>query len=362
MIFDTAFEKIIDRVHQIDPIAYAHSRNDVQGAVTYLSPYISRGVISTKEILESLMKKGFEPHQIEKLVQEMAWREYWQQLWIVYQTRIDEDLKRAQQNIVNHGIPSALVNHQTAIEAIDKGIFDLYESGYMHNHVRMYVASLACNVAKCHWKIPAQWMYYHLLDADWASNALSWQWVCGANSNKLYYANQENINRYGHTKQTGTFLDMPYESFSQMSVPDVLLDVIVPEWITPLPPTSVPTIAPNLPTLVYNFYQIDPQWRNQMEANRILLLEPSVFKKYPVSQKSIEFCIALALDNIPGIQVWVAEFAELKSHATVDIYFKEHPLNNHYKGKEEARTWMTKVTGEYPSFFAYWKKCKKELF
>ena len=55
----------------------------------------------------------------------------------------------------------------------------------------MYIASIICNTAKCHWKIPAKWFYYHLKDGDWGSNALSWQWVCGTNSGKKYYANQK---------------------------------------------------------------------------------------------------------------------------------------------------------------------------
>ena len=55
----------------------------------------------------------------------------------------------------------------------------------------MYIASIVCNIAKSHWKLPTKWFYYYLLDGDLASNNLSWQWVCGANSSKKYYANQE---------------------------------------------------------------------------------------------------------------------------------------------------------------------------
>ena len=225
----------------------------------------------------------------------------------------------------------------------------------------MYIAAIACNVAKSHWKTPAQWMYYHLLDADWASNALSWQWVCGANSNKLYVANQENINRYCHTNQQNTFLDIAYEDFANLEIPEVLSTIISPSLITPLPKTVVPEIASELPTLVYNFYNLDPNWRSDLEANRILLLEPSVFEKYPVSQKSIEFCLALAKDNIPNVKIWVAEFSDLKALVQGEIYFKEHPLNN-YAGIEDSRAWLTNVKGNFPSFFAFWKKCKKELF
>mgnify|MGYP006195700273 CR=1 FL=1 len=60
----------------------------------------------------------------------------------------------------------------------------------------MYLAAMVCNNAKSHWLTPARWMYYHLLDGDLASNALSWQWVAGTFSHKKYIANQQNINKY----------------------------------------------------------------------------------------------------------------------------------------------------------------------
>lgn len=362
MRFHTSYASIIQQIQGIDPIAYAQSRNHLKGAVTYLSPYLSRGVISAKQVLDSLLTRGFEPFQIEKLVQELAWREYWQRLWMVHGKAIDNDFRRPQPFGIKKGVPTAIVNQQTGITAIDRQVSTLYETGYMHNHARMYVASLACNWAKCHWFEPARWVYYHLLDADWASNALSWQWVAGANSNKLYYANQENINTYGDTNQQGTFLDVSYEQMPTAPIPEVLEEVMVPTYQTPLPKTIIPVLNPDWPTLVYNFYNLDPLWREAEKANRILLLEPEVFEQYPVSQKSIDFCIALAQENIPDIQIWVASFDELRQQYKGEIYFKEHPLYRHYQGKQDARTWMTTVEGDYPSFFAYWKKCRKEIF
>ena len=66
--------------------------------------------------------------------------------------------------------------------------------------------------------------------------------------------------------------------------------------------------------------------------------------------------------NINEIQVYTGEFEEFQQETgSTEIIFKEHPLNNHYRGKEEARDWMFSVSGYFPSFFAYWKKCKKEL-
>jgi deoxyribodipyrimidine photo-lyase len=364
-IFPTSYIEILQRIRNIDPIKYGSTRNYINGSVTYLSPYISRGIISTKLILSEILKKGYKPAQIEKFIQELAWRDYWQQIWISKGEAINSDLKHRQAPVSNTSIPKTIVEANTGIEAIDKAIREFYKTGYLHNHLRMYIASIACNISQSHWKVPAQWMYYHLLDADWASNALSWQWVAGANANKKYVANQENINKYCFTQQTNTFLDVPYESFPSLEIPEILKDTPQLELKTPLPNHKTVIIDETLPTCIYNFYNLDPLWKKDISANRILLLEPSLFEQYPVSQKSIDFVINFSEENIADIQIYVGEFNDLvkqqKQIVEKDIYYKEHPLNNHYKGTEEPRDWMFDVQGYYPSFFAYWKKCKKQL-
>lgn len=361
MYFPTEFDAILDRIATIDPVGYGKSRNYIDGAVSYLSPYISRGVISTKFVYQELLKRGFHPSPILKFIQELAWRDYWQQVWIAKSDAINQDLKHTQTPVITNGISKNLANANTGIKAIDHSINQFYKTGYLHNHLRMYIASIACNIGQNHWAHPAKWMYYHLLDADWASNALSWQWVAGANSNKKYYANQENINNFCYTEQTGTFLDVSYDDFEKLSIPEVLLPSEILELKTPLPEPKPIIINEELPTLIYNFYNIDPLWKNELPANRILLLEPSHFEEYPVSQKAIEFIIGLS-KNIENIQIFVSEFSTLTTAYNLgSIYYKEHPLNNHYQGTENQRDWLFSLKGYYPSFFAFWKKCKKEI-
>lgn len=354
--FVTNYKEILDKLDAIDPVAYGKTRNYLNGAVTYLSPYISRGVISTKMVLEKMEARGFNPFHIGKFVQELAWRDYWQQVWL--HKNINTDLKQLQLRVSNHQISKAIIGANTGIEAIDNGIQDLYNTGYMHNHLRMYVAAMACNVAGSHWKTPAEWLYYHLLDADWASNALSWQWVAGANANKKYVANQENINNFCDTNQWGTFLDIPYEAFWNMTVPEELKELEAPDLKVKFPECD-PLNMDKEATCIYNFYNMDPTWRQDIEANRILLLESSIFEKHPISPKSMQFLLDLS-GNIPNMQVFVGEFEALSILCKGEIYYKEHPLNV-YNGIEDSRDWMFDVKGYYPSFFGFWKKCKKEL-
>ncbi|MFM1772237.1 MAG: hypothetical protein RLZZ71_1379 [Bacteroidota bacterium] len=356
----TRLQDVLTQLGQVDPVRYGKTRNYINGDVTYLSPYISRGLISTQFIANYFFKKGYAINEMESFLQELVWRDYWQQIWIQRGEGINEDIRQPQPRAERDGIPSSIIQHKTGIDAIDKSIRDFYNSGYLHNHLRMYIASLATNVGRCAWIEPAKWMYYHLLDADWASNALSWQWVCGAKSNKLYFANQENINKYSETFQSGTFLDISYEEIEAMGIPEQLMELDKFELKTKLPETDFPIIQEGETCFIYNFYNLDPIWRKDDKGVRILLLEPSVFEKYPVSEKSIQFCMDLAKENIPNIQIFTGEFSDLKNALNVTFVFKEHPLNK-YEGIQDERDWMSTVKGEYGSFFSFWKKVKKEL-
>jgi deoxyribodipyrimidine photo-lyase len=361
MTFETEYSKILEKINEIDPFEYGESRNYINGAVTYLSPYISRGVISTHQIYQACIQKNIAPVSIDKFIQELAWRDYWQQTWTEKQSKIDSDFKNKQTDVENYLISDAFLNCTTGILAIDEALKGFYENGYLHNHLRMYIASMSTNIAKSHWCTPAKWMYYHLLDADWASNALSWQWVCGANSKKKYYANQENIDKYCKTNQWNSYLDLPYEALPNMEIPNELQTLSPFELKTILPKQQSLHFNNNLPTFLYTWYNLDPLWRQEMKGNRILILEPSHFEKYPISDKSVDFMMALA-NNIPGIQVYTGEFQEFFMDFEPDnIYFKEHPTNVHFQGVKDERDWLTSVKGYYPSFFSFWKKARKEL-
>jgi deoxyribodipyrimidine photo-lyase len=239
-------------------------------------------------------------------------------------------------------------------------------------------------------------MYAHLLDGDWGSNALSWQWVSGTFSNKKYIANQENINRYTNTNQGGTYLDVEYESLAIAPVPEVLREQISAEALPfsacdatslqlavatyGLPLFGLGSSMKENPQLenasqdaqivdnrlvIYNYYQLDPLFQSSLPGTRLLLLEPSVFERYPIASHCIDFMLALAME-IPNVQVFVGEFDDLVGalgpFGHVEIVYQEHPLNRHYRGNEIPRDWLApEVEGSFSSFFSYWKKVEKSL-
>jgi deoxyribodipyrimidine photo-lyase len=358
--FTVEYASILKKIDAINPVKYAHSRNYIDGQVNYLSPYISRGVISTKQVLASLQGKGYSFEQLEPLIQQLCWREYFQRIAQVKD--INTEIKQVQEQVKHHAIPLSILEAKTGIQAIDQAIETLFESGYMHNHNRLYLAALTCNIGKSHWLHPAKWMYYHLLDGDWASNACSWQWVAGANSSKKYYANQENINKYTASKQRNTYLDTSYEVLPEMEIPASLTSTEEFNFKITLPEGDSIQIIPDKPIFIYNYYNLDPLWHKDEPGNRILLIEPKFFQNYPVSKKCMDFMLDLS-KNIQEIQIYVGSFQSFSAeYKESRIYYKEHPLNLAYLGIQEERDWISNdVVGYYPSFFSYWKKVKKHL-
>ncbi len=366
--FPTNYNLIIEKLQHINPVQYAKTRNFINGAVTYLSPYISRGVISIKQVQDNILARGYKPFQVEKFLQELAWREYYQRVWQVKADFIWQDLKQQQPDTAHQLMVTALQDAATGIKTIDEQIKQLYITGYMHNHIRMYIAAIVCNMAKAHWLQPSKWLYYYLLDGDIASNNCSWQWVAGAFASKKYYCNQENINKYTHSYQQHTFLDQSYEAIAAMPIPDLLKATNNLTLQTTLPITPTPVIDTTKQTLIYNAYNVDPEWRKHENINRVLLLEPSHFNKFPVSKKVIDFIIGLS-QNIKGIQVYCGELSALQSlykegkmNVSEAFISKEHPAFVHYAGNKDSRDWIyPEVTGYYPSFFSFWKQCELYL-
>ena len=269
MNFPTTLEAVFERIDRFDPERYARSRNFINGGVSYLSPYLSRGFITVPQVVERLKESGFGIEQAEKFIQELAWGEFYTRTWFQKGDQIFEDIRHPQEGVLHSGLPAAVLHSSTGIQALDKHLAAVPETGYLHNHLRMYLAAVTCNVGKYHWSAPASWLYYHLLDGDLASNALSWQWCAGTFSNKLYYANQENINKYAGTNQVGTFLDYSYEDLPLQSAPEVLKESVKPT-LEFIPPVTKPLeIDPDVPSYIYTHYTLDPSFHADEPGNRI---------------------------------------------------------------------------------------------
>ena len=359
--FSLCKSDVLEQARRFNPKRYAATRNFLTGSVTRWSPFISRGVVSIRTLAQIVLS-SYRLADCEKFIQELAWREYFQRVWEAKGDLIFTDLKYPQQPVAHHDLPEAVYTANTGIEAIDEGIRLLFESGYMHNHLRMYLASICCNVGKAHWLTPARWMYYHLLDGDPASNALSWQWVSGSFAAKKYYANQENINRYTGSNQQSGFLHTSYEILASMDCPPELQKTIQPDLKTASITTTLPADTQANRVLIYTSFNLDPDWRANEDGIRVWLVEPGHIDKYPVSPRVMSWLTHLA-NQIPGLTVFYGSFNELAAlFPAAEIRYKKHPTTAHFTGQAEEPDWLfPDVRGYYPSFSAYWRICEKRL-
>ncbi len=362
--FPTDYDTIIERIESINAIKYAKSRNFLDGSVTYLSPYLTHGVITTSDVFAIIMER-YSLKQAEKLVFELGWRDFYQMAYRWHGEAIFRDIRQGQDPVRSQEVPQTVVDAQTGIRVLDEAISALYATGYMHNHARMWLASLICNVAQTHWLQPSQWLYYHLLDGDLASNSLSWQWVAGTFSNKKYYANQENLNKYSGIKQYDTVLDAPYSALPELDVPENLTEAAMLKLVTPLPKSTISSVPSDKPVLLYHMWMLDPLWQEDVQdVTRVLILEPSLLERFPMSQQRIDFVLALA-EEIDGLKIFVGELNELEGlREAKHVQSIEHPALNHWNSlsnlrREPQPSMFQPVFKEYRSFFAYWKACQK---
>lgn len=194
-IFPASDEALAARLDAIDLEAYARTRNHLDGAVTKLSPYLTHGFTSVPEVIAAIRSRG--PLDLRhKFIFELAWREYFHHVWTRLGHQIFTTLRSPPGLNYRAQLPEDLLTASTGINIIDHAVRTLYDTGYLHNHARMWLASYAVHLRKVDWLAGADWMYGHLLDGDLPSNHLSWQWVAGTLTGRPYLFNADNVSRY----------------------------------------------------------------------------------------------------------------------------------------------------------------------
>lgn len=238
----------LDRLADFVPRAgthYATGRNTDPGpgrpgAVSRLSAYLRYRLVSEEETVAQVLDRH-SPADAEKFVQEVLWRSYWKG-WLemrpaVWQ-RFLQERDRQRQSLA--GAP-ALADAElgaTGIEGFDDWARELVETGYLHNHSRMWFASIWIFTLRLPWVLGADFFLRHLIDADPASNTLSWRWVAGLQtSGKTYLATADNIARYTN----GRFAP---RGLAREAVP--LEEPPVPSSSTLLPPAGRHSEEPSL--------------------------------------------------------------------------------------------------------------------
>ncbi len=171
--------------------------------VSMLSPYLRRRMICEEEVVRAVLA-CHGPDAAEKFLQEVFWRTYWKG-WLAMRpavwTDYLADLGRWKQKLAGtaelQNRLTIAVDGNTGIDCFDAWVDELITCGYLHNHARMWFASIWIFTLELPWQLGADFFFRHLVDADPASNTLSWRWVAGLHTKgKAYVARAENIEKY----------------------------------------------------------------------------------------------------------------------------------------------------------------------
>ncbi|WP_392337576.1 FAD-binding domain-containing protein [Loktanella salsilacus] len=184
---------------------YANGRNTDHGpgahkAVSVLSPYVRRRLVTEQDLVATALA-AHGPEDAEKFIQEVIWRGYFKgwlerrpQVWASYVTGLEADLADLDRDRRLRRDVGRAMDGQTSIECFDAWATELVDTGYLHNHTRMWFASIWIFTLGLPWRLGADFFYRHLLDGDAASNTLGWRWVAGLHTRgKPYPADARNI-------------------------------------------------------------------------------------------------------------------------------------------------------------------------
>ncbi len=211
MLFEASRAKAIEKLNHFvenNLSEYSKLRNFDFGSenrsnVSCLSPYITHGIISEKEIINKSLNK-FSFAKNEKFIQEVLWRTYWKG-WLELRPNVWDDylieLKKIKKELKDNKEYLNAIEGKTNIECFNVWVNELKENNYLHNHTRMWFASIWIFTLELPWQLGAEFFMQHLYDGDAASNTLGWRWVAGIQTQgKHYLASEWNIKKFTNNR------------------------------------------------------------------------------------------------------------------------------------------------------------------
>ena len=211
MNFEASRAKAIDKLNNFvdkNLSDYSKLRNfdfgpDKRDNVSCLSPYVTHGVLNEIEIIKkSLAKFSFSKN--EKFIQEVLWRTYWKG-WLELRPNVWTDylvsLNNIREKFRDNKEYLNAIEGNTNIECFNEWVKELKENNYLHNHTRMWFASIWIFTLDLPWQLGAEFFMQHLYDGDAASNTLGWRWVAGVQTQgKHYLASEWNIKKFTNNR------------------------------------------------------------------------------------------------------------------------------------------------------------------
>ena len=285
---------------------YANGRNTDFGpgghsAVSCLSPYIRRRLVLEQDVVAAALAEHG-PEQAEKFMQEVIWRSYFKgwlerrpHVWDNYVQGLHADLAALERDRRLRRDIKHATDGTTGLACFDAWAAELVETGYLHNHARMWFASIWIFTLGLPWRLGADFFYRHLLDGDAASNTLGWRWVAGLHTRgKPYAARADNI----ATFTNGRFAPRPSD-FAEVTEG---LEASEPEGLPPVQPLrSVASPDPARPSVVLitdEDCRIEDFDGSMLDLRSAATLETSHLRSpLPVSDVVVSFEVAALADS-----------------------------------------------------------------
>ena len=211
MNFEASRAKALDKLNYFvenNLSEYSKLRNfdygpDNRSNISCLSPYITHGIINEKEVIKKSLNK-FSFAKNEKFIQEVLWRTYWKG-WLELRPSVWTDflieLKKIKEDFQNNQTYKNAIEGKTNVECFNYWVNELKENNYLHNHTRMWFASILIFTLNLPWQLGAEFFMQHLYDGDAASNTLGWRWVAGVQTQgKHYLASEWNIKKFTNNR------------------------------------------------------------------------------------------------------------------------------------------------------------------
>ena len=211
MNFEASRAKALDKLNNFvenNLSEYSKLRNfdygpDNRSNISCLSPYITHGIINEKEVIKKSLDK-FSFAKNEKFIQEVLWRTYWKG-WLELRPSVWTDflieLKKIKGDFQNNQNYKNAIEGKTNVECFNYWVNELKENNYLHNHTRMWFASIWIFTLNLPWQLGAEFFMHHLYDGDAASNTLGWRWVAGVQTQgKHYLASEWNIKKFTNNR------------------------------------------------------------------------------------------------------------------------------------------------------------------
>ena len=211
MIFEASRAKALNQLNNFvenNLGEYSKLRNfdfgpEKRSNISCLSPYITHGIINEKEVIQKALSK-FSFSKNEKFIQEVLWRTYWKG-WLELRPSVWADylieLNQIKNEFKDNKDYIAAIEGKTKVDCFNEWVKELKENNYLHNHTRMWFASIWIFTLELPWQLGAEFFMQHLYDGDAASNTLGWRWVAGVQTQgKHYLASEWNIKKFTNNR------------------------------------------------------------------------------------------------------------------------------------------------------------------